>query len=116
MFNSIPQRSEAIIWLAICAMAGVAAALIFDDSCQLDGGMHFLFARWAWRHHELLVGVWSRPLYTFLYSFPALINYPATRFFTVLVCLAIGWQTWRLACDLKIGRAPLVIALLWLQP
>src|SRR5262245_13815588 len=91
-------------------------AFLFDDSCQQDGGQHYLFARWAWVHHELFVGVWARPLYTSVYAFPALIGYRAARLLTVLICLAIAHQTWRLAEDFKINRAPLAIALLWLQP
>ncbi len=35
---------------------------------------------------------------------------------TVLICLAIAHQTWRLAGDFKIERAPLAIPLIWLQP
>ncbi|MGH9833004.1 MAG: hypothetical protein ACREBD_30100 [Blastocatellia bacterium] len=100
----------------ICAAAGVTMAFLFDDSCQQDGGQHFLFARWAWTHPELFVGVWSRPLYTSLYAFPALIGYRAARLFTVLICLLIAHQTWRLAEDLKLNRAPLAVALVWLQP
>lgn len=89
---------------------------LFDDSCQMDGGQHHLFARWAWTHHELFVGVWSRPLFTFVYAFPAAIGFRAARALTVLICLAIAWQTWRLAEDFKLERAPLSIALLFLQP
>jgi hypothetical protein len=103
-------------WLTVCAAAGVAMLFLFDDSCQRDGGQHYLFARWAWVHHELFVGVWSRPLYTSVYAFPALIGYRAARTLTVLICLAVSYQTWRLAEDLKIARAPLAIALVWLQP
>jgi hypothetical protein len=99
-----------------CAVAGLAMAFLFDDSCQLDGGVHYLFAKWAWHHPELFVGVWSRPLYTLIYAFPALSGYRAARIFTVFICLAIAWQTGRLAEDLRIRRAPLAIALVWLQP
>jgi hypothetical protein len=103
-------------WLAVCAAAGMAMLFLFDDSCQQDGGQHYLFARWAWVHHELFVGVWSRPLYTSVYAFPALIGYRAARTLTVLICLAVSYQIWRLAEDFKIDRAPLAIALVWLQP
>jgi hypothetical protein len=89
---------------------------LFDDSCQMDGGQHYLFARWAWAHHELFVGVWSRPLFTFLYAFPSFVGFRAARGLTVLICLATAWQTWRLAEDLKLRRAPLSIVLLFLQP
>src|SRR5262245_66498444 len=107
---------QVCFWLAVCAVAGMSMSFLFDDSCQLDGGQHYLFARQALVHHELFVGVWSRPLYTSIYAFPALIGYRAARALTVLICLAVSYQTWRLAEDLRIGRAPLAIALLWLQP
>jgi len=107
---------QAFFWLTVCAAAGVAMLFLFDDGCQQDGGQHYLFARQAWDHHELFVGVWSRPLYTSVYAFPALIGYRAARTLTVLICLAVSYQTWRLAEDLRIDCAPLAIALVWLQP
>jgi hypothetical protein len=110
------RLSHAYIWLILFAVAGVAMLFLFDDGCQQDGGQHYLFARWAWVHQEMFVGVWARPLYTFIYAFPALIGYRAARALTVLICLAISYQTWRLAEDLRIDRAPLAIALVWLQP
>ncbi len=114
--SRIQTNLRAYLWLIICAAAGVAMAFLFDDSCQQDGGQHYLFARWAWVHHELFVGVWARPLFTFVYAFPALIGYRAARLLTVLICLAVAHQTWRLAEDFKINRAPFAIALVWLQP
>src|SRR5215510_10012486 len=106
---------QAYFWLIGGSVAGLAMLFLFDDGCQQDGGQHYLFARWAWVHHELFVGVWARPLYTSVYAFPALIGYRAARLLTVLICLAIAHQTWRLAEDFKINRAPLAIALIWLQ-
>src|SRR5262245_2863216 len=110
------SRFQAHLWLIVCALAGVAMLFLFDDSCQQDGPQHYLFARWAWVHHELFVGVWARPLYTSIYAFPALIGYRAARLLTVLICLAISYHTWRLAEDLRIDRVPLSIPLVWLQP
>ncbi len=89
---------------------------LFKDSCQHDGGIHYLFARWAWVHPEIFVDVWSRPLFTLLYAGPALLGLRAARALTVLVCLATAWQTYRLAEQLRLPRAPLVMALLFLQP
>lgn len=109
------RRSE-ILWLVAAAIVGVALALLFPDSCQQDGGYHFLFARWAWTHTELFVGVWARPLFTTLYALPALHSYLAAKLFTVLICVFIAWQTRRLAEQLQLDRSSLVIPLLFLQP
>ncbi len=109
-------RIQAGLWLCLGLAIGLMMLLLFDDSCQMDGGQHFLFARWAWAHHELFVGVWARPLFTLIYAFPSAIGYQTAQAFTVLICLVIGWQTWRLAEELKLPRAPLSIGLLFLQP
>lgn len=114
--KNLPSRHQASLWLLTCAFTGLALAFLWRDGWELDGGHHYLFARWSWTHPELFVGVWSRPLYTFLYAFPASAGYLPARLFTLLICLLIAQQTWRLAEDLKLERAPLVIALLWLPP
>ncbi|HMX29492.1 MAG TPA: hypothetical protein PKC13_28155 [Blastocatellia bacterium] len=116
MNPSSSSRFQVYFWLLLCAAAGAAMLFLFDDSCQMDGGQHYLFSRWAWKHHDLFVGVWSRPLFTFVYAFPSLIGFRTARALTVVICLATAWQTWRLAEDFKLPRAPLSIALLFLQP
>ncbi|NDD62745.1 MAG: hypothetical protein EBZ36_02005 [Acidobacteria bacterium] len=109
-------RVIVILLLLTAGAAGLAMLRLFPDSCQQDGGLHFLFAKWSWRHPELLVGVWSRPLYTTVYALPALAGYEAARALTVVIGLLISWQTWRLAVEMRIDRAPLAIILVWLQP
>src|SRR5262245_47394354 len=111
-----PPRIQALCWLMLCAAAGLSLFFLFDDCSQQDAPLHFLFARWAWKHPSFFVNVWSRPLYTFTYAFPALAGYQAARLLTVMISLAVSWQTWRLANDLGIQRAPLAIALVWMQP
>ncbi len=109
-------RPAGAFWLAIVGAVGVALVVLYPDGYQQDAGHHFLFARWAWTHPELLVGVWSRPLFTFLYSVPAFFGYPVAKLFTVVICLATAHQTCRLAEQLRLDRAPLAVPLLFLQP
>ncbi len=107
---------EAFGWLALCALTGLAVLLLWRDGCQADGGLHYVLARWAWQHPALFVDVWARPLFTFLYAFPALIGYQAARTLTIIVCVITAHQTWRLADEHGLARAPLVIPFLFLQP
>jgi len=102
--------------LGCCAAATLALVALHPDSYQQDGGHHFLFARYAWAHPTFFVGVWNRPLFTFLYAFPALLGYTAAKLFTVVIALVTAWQTYRLAEDLKIDRASFAIALIFLEP
>lgn len=60
--------------------------------------------------------VWARPLFTFLYSFPAQLGYEAARLFTVLISVLTAWQTWRVAKQFDFPRAELAIPFLFFQP
>jgi hypothetical protein len=110
------QRRQAIFWLTCCALTGLAVLLLWRDSCQADGGIHYVLAHWAWRHPQLFVDVWSRPLFTLLYAFPALIGYQAARALTIAIGVTTAYQTWRVASEHNLDRAPLVIPFLFLQP
>lgn len=108
--------ARAVGWLTGAALCGIALALLYRDAEQQDAGYHYLFARWAWREPYLLVDVWGRPLFTLIYSIPAQLGYLGAKLFTVALGVATGWQTWRLALELRLERAQLVIPLLFLQP
>jgi hypothetical protein len=109
-------HTRALLWCILFAVLCGSLTYFFLDSHQQDGGYHFLFARWAWKYPQLFVGVWSRPLFTFLYAFPALYGFLPARLLTVLITLVTAWQTFRLASDLKLERAELTIPFLILQP
>lgn len=102
-------------WLAFLGLVGAVLALVYPDGYQQDGGNHYLFARWAWEHPRQFVDVWGRPLFTVLYFLPSQLGYPAAKLFTVAICVAAAWQTWRLAVDLGLRRAGLAVPLLFLQ-
>ncbi len=110
------SRKQAFTWLIIFALIGIALTFLYPDGFQQDSGYHFLFARWGWKHPEMFVGVWARPLFTFLYSFPALLGFEVARLFTLAIGLATAWQTWKLARDLKLERSWLAVVLIFLQP
>jgi len=114
--SELANHRQAQWWLAGCTSMAIALAFLFPDSIQQDGGYHFLFARWAWKHPELFVGVWARPLFTVVYSLPALLGYPAAKLLTVAISAGIAWQTYRLATDLGLRFAALSIPILFAQP
>ena len=109
-------KKRAWLSLSLLAVCGIALVLIYPDGFQQDSGYHFLFSRWGWKYPYMFVGVWARPLYTFLYGFPALIGYQAARYFTVLISVAVAWQTWRLARDMRLERPWLAVPLIAAQP
>jgi hypothetical protein len=119
MTHSFEPRAEthrALVWLISFSLIGIILVLLYPDADQQDSGNHYLLARAAWRDPHYFVDVWARPLFTFIYSFPAQLGYPGAKIFTLLICLATGWQSFRLAQWFKIENADLVIPILFLQP
>ena len=108
----------AAVWASLATFAALAVGMVvlYPDGYQQDAGHHFLFARAAWEHPTLFVSVWNRPLFTALYSVPAIAGYPAAKLLTVVIALASAFETYRLARQLGVPRSPLVITLLFLQP
>jgi hypothetical protein len=107
---------RALIWLITFSIIGIILVFLYPDADQQDSGNHYLLAREAWRNPHYFLDVWARPLFTLIYSFPSQLGYPAAKFFTLLICLATGWQTFRLAQWFKIEKPDLVIPILFLQP
>jgi hypothetical protein len=107
---------NAVVALALMGLLGVALIYLFPGCPEQDTEYHFLGARTAWSSPSYLVSVWGRPLYTTFYALPALLGFTVARFFAVAVGVAIAWQTWCLAGDLRLPRAWLVIPLLLGQP
>ncbi len=116
MSRKANESRIAAIALALMALLGIALVILYPGCPEQDTDYHFLEARTAWSNPSFFVDVWGRPLYITLYALPALLGFTAARLFAVGIGVAIAWQTWRLACDLRLERAWLVIPLLLGQP
>jgi hypothetical protein len=102
----------ALIALVFMAVIGVLLIFLFPGSPEQDVDYHFLMARTAWGDHSYFVDVWGRPLFTALFAPVALLGFVPARFFALAISVAAAWQTYRLACDLRLSRAWLVIPFL----
>lgn len=115
MKAAAPDTRRAITALSLMALLGGSLVFLFPGCPEQDTYYHFLIARAAWSAHYF-VAVWSRPLFTTVFAFPDLLGFNAGRFFAVAVGVATAWQTWRLALEMRLERAWLVIPLLLAQP
>ncbi len=102
----------AVIAVVFMAVIGVLLIFLFPGSPEQDVDYHFLMARTAWVDHFYFVDVWGRPLFTTLFAPVALLGFIPARFFALAISVATAWQTYRLACDLRMSRAWLVIPFL----
>jgi hypothetical protein len=102
----------AVIAVVLMAVIGALLIFLFPGSPEQDVDYHFLMARTAWVDHFYFVDVWGRPLFTTLFAPVAWLGFIPARFFALGISVAAAWQTYRLACDLRMSRAWLVIPFL----
>jgi uncharacterized membrane protein len=102
----------ALVAVVFMAFIGVLLIFLFPGSPEQDVDYHFLMARTAWVDHSYFVDVWGRPLLTTLFAPVAVLGFIPSRFFALAISVAAAWQTYRLACDLRMSRGWLVIPFL----
>ena len=108
----VDDSRRALIAVVFMAVIGVLLIFLFPGSPEQDVDYHFLMARTAWVDHFYFVDVWGRPLFTTLFAPVAALGFVPARFFALAISVAVAWQTYRLASDLDLSRAWLVIPLL----
>ena len=110
--QQVDDSRRALIAVVFMAVIGVLLIFLFPGSPEQDVDYHFLMARTAWVDHFYFVDVWGRPLFTTLFAPVAALGFVPARFFALAISVAVAWQTYRLASDLDLSRAWLVIPLL----
>jgi len=81
-----------------------------------DGVMHYLIAHYSFRHPELLLHHWGKPLYTLLSCPFADFGYTGSVVFNILCLCFSSWFAWRIAERLKIPFAFLAAPLCIFAP
>jgi hypothetical protein len=102
----------ALIAVVGLAVIGVLLIFLFPGSPEQDVDYHFLMARTAWVEPFYFVDVWARPLFTTLFAPVAFLGFVPARWLALVVSVAAAWETYRLADDLRVPRAWLVIPFL----
>lgn len=101
--------------LALLLMVTVAMLLegIYDTG---DGILHYQISRWSWKHPELFLHHWGKPVFTLIASPFAQFGYKGVVLFNVLCHIGTAWLTWRIADRMKIPFAFLAGPLLIFAP
>jgi hypothetical protein len=81
--------------IALGVLGGVVLLLLRAASEGLlemgDGVNHYMIARYSWRHPELFLDLWGKPLFTLLASPFAQLGHVGVAAFNALVAIATAW-------------------------
>jgi len=93
-----PPTGSLLLAVLVFSCLSLAVTIATQDFLEMDGCVHYLYARFAFQEHHLLMNVWGRPVCTAVYAvgaaFGGLIG---ARVMSLLMALATGWITYRIA-------------------
>jgi hypothetical protein len=81
-----------------------------------DSWNHYLFARWCFKHPQLMLDLWAKPFFTILAAPFAQISINAVYWVNVTATLATAWLTYLTGRKLGMRNPWILILLFGLQP
>jgi hypothetical protein len=113
----LSQDRVALLVLVLLATAAITVACITDNTYDSgDSLMHYLFARWAWRHPENLLDTWGKPLFTLLTAGPARFGFRGVMLFQCGVVAWSAWLAYTIARRLRLPAPALAIIFCYAAP
>lgn len=114
------RKKELTLVLSLLAVFFLASVvIIFNTENSFGGGdpfSHFKLAYWGWKYPRLLFDSWGKPVYTILVSPFAQMGMNFARMYNVLMGLLTAFFSWKLARELKLNNAWLVVLLVLFTP
>jgi hypothetical protein len=81
-----------------------------------DTHLHYLIARYATIHHELLLNHWGKPFYTLIYCLPSSISYEFVRVFTSIIAGFTAYHLYRWGKELNLKFPAAAVIFLLFSP
>jgi len=114
------KKKESTLVLSLLAVFLLASVvIIFNTENSFGGGdpfSHYNLAHWGWKYPKLLFDDWGKPVYTILVSPFAQLGMNYARLYNVLMGLLTAFFSWKLARELKLNNAWLVVLLVLFTP
>ncbi|MDO8546785.1 MAG: hypothetical protein Q7R68_05435 [Nitrospirales bacterium] len=109
-------EASPFIWLLLAGGALAAYGLMSAVPYLTDAQGHHVISRYAWKHPQLFMDVWNRPLYTVLTALPASFGFRINQLAHIGMAMAGIWLTMRLAQRVGVKRTGLIAPLMLAQP
>jgi hypothetical protein len=116
MFKNIRSHLH---WYLLGAILPFLLYLVFGSDGYFGGAdniTHYMIARYAFRHPELFLNAWGRPLFTIPVAPFAQFGLEGVKIFNCLAGLATAWLVYRIACRAHLRNPGMAIILVIFTP
>lgn len=103
-------------WLLLAGGALTVYGVVSAVPYLTDAQGHHLISRYAWKHPQLFLDVWNRPLYTVVTALPASFGFRLNQLVHIGMSIVVIWLTMRLAQRVGVKRTGLIAPLMLAQP
>ena len=98
-----------VLFLALFVMLFILGYLSEGSFGGADSYVHFRISRYAFKYPELFLDHWGKPLFTILSSPFSQFGYSGIKVFNILAGLLTAFYSYKIAIELKLRNAYLVI-------
>ncbi len=119
MMRSAHKKELKLVLSLLAVFFLASVVVIFNTENSFGGGdpfSHFKMAYWGWKYPRLLFDSWGKPAYTILVSPFAQLGMNFARMYNVLMGLLTAFFSWKLARELKLNNAWMVVLLVLFTP
>lgn len=103
-------------WLLLAGGALTVYGVVSAVPYLTDAQGHHLISRYAWKHPQLFLDVWNRPLYTAVTALPASFGFRLNQLVHIGMSIVAIWLTMCLAQRVGVKRTGLIAPLMLVQP
>jgi len=114
--DTLIATASPFIWLLLAGGALTVYGLMSAVPYLTDALGHHLISRYAWKHPQLFLDVWNRPLYTVLTALPASFGFRVNQLVHIGMSLVGIWLTMCLARRVGVKRLGFIAPLMLVQP
>lgn len=116
ILSGADAKLAALFLLILAVFFGYLAIVTREYYGGADEIVHYWMARFSWKHPELFLDLWGKPMYTTLASPVAQLGFEAIRLFNVLLALLTALFSFLILRMIKTRYAFTVIPLLLFAP
>lgn len=107
MIHLFKREAFVLTLLSALLLAVLTYSAFISEGCEggMDSYNHYLISKFSWKHPELLLDQWGKPLYNILASPFAQSGFLGVEVFNILLLTGSAWMVWLTARTLQLSHA-----------
>jgi hypothetical protein len=112
------SHKSVIFFLALTALFFTFCIVFYYGGLEYagDGVRHYLVSRWCWKHPDLLLYLWGKPLFTLISSPFSHLGHKGIQAFNLIISLSGTYSLYKICIYYRIQNAAFIVFIVFFSP